>query len=133
MSVVCSTWDCSNCDQKGILNNLCICSNCGMSRNNWECIKCNKTISRCQECIDCGYVKEDTFKFVKPKNNIFCPICLEEFNELDICEKSNKITFCKSTCGERVHFKCQMLWMETSNQRHCTVCKSDWKLTDVLP
>ena len=64
MSVVCSTWDCSNCDQKGILNNLCICSNCGMSRNNWECIKCNKTISRCQECIDCGYVKEDTFKFV---------------------------------------------------------------------
>lgn len=69
--------------------------------------------------IDDGYVKQRAIE-----KEDYCPIC---FEELDILASSatEKVVYCKSTCGKSVHLACFNKWTMHKGAT-CVYCKANW-------
>lgn len=48
-----------------------------------------------------------------------CPICLEKFGD------KKDISYCKHSCGQNIHTKCNEVWLKTN--KICVFCRHPWE------
>ena len=68
----------------------------------------------------------DENNLIKQKYDNICPICFENFDNID--NDVECADYCKYGCGKSIHVKCFQVWNKYNPYGHnkCLLCKVDW-------